>query len=263
VNDVSMSGARPLYLSAGFILEEGFSLTELKTIVESMRGAAMRCGILIVTGDTKVVNRGKGDKIFINTTGIGVIEHDQTISSQQVGPGDRILVSGGIGEHGVAVLSRREGLAFETPVESDTAPLHDLVAAILGAGGDAVHALRDPTRGGLAATLNEFAAASGVQIVLDETRLPVKPAVTGACELLGLDPLYVACEGRLVAAVAESGAARVLEAMRAHPLGREASVVGEARKVGRGDAPMVTMRTAIGGTRMVDLLMGEQLPRIC
>ena len=260
VNDVCMSGARPLYLSAGFILEEGLPLDSLRMIVESMRDAARRAGVSIVAGDTKVVNRGKGDKVFINTTGIGLITHDLVLTSGGVRPGDRILVSGGVAEHGIAVLSKREGLAFETPIESDTAPLHDLVATILEAGGEAVHALRDPTRGGLAATLNEFAAASTIEIALEERAVPVKPAVSGACELLGLDPLYVACEGRLVAAVAAARSREVLAAMRGHPLGRDAAEIGEARS---GRAGLVTLRTAIGGWRILDLLVGEQLPRIC
>lgn len=260
VNDVAMSGARPLWLSAGFILEEGLPLEDLRAVVGSMRAAAARAGVAIVAGDTKVVNKGKGDKIFINTTGIGVLEHDLTISSGNVRPADHILVSGGLAEHGIAVMSRREGLAFETPIESDTAPLHDLVGGILEAGGDAVHALRDPTRGGLASCLNEFAVAARVGILIREDRIPVKPGVAGACELLGLDPLYVACEGRLVAAVAPDRAGAVLEAMRAHPHGRDAVMVGEAG----GDRPgRVVLETAIGGHRMVDLLVGEQLPRIC
>jgi hydrogenase expression/formation protein HypE len=260
VNDVCMSGARPLYLTVGFILEEGFPLQDLREIVESMRSLALSIGVDIVTGDTKVVNRGKGDKIFLNTTGIGVIEGDLALSSANLVPGDRILVSGSIAEHGIAVLSRREGLSFETPVVSDTAPLHDLVAAILKAGGPAIHALRDPTRGGLAASLNEFAASSEVEIRIRQRAIPVEPGVAGACELLGLDPLYVACEGRLVAAVAADRADQVLRAMRAHPRGEGAVVIGEVTR----DRPgQVSMETPIGAWRIVDLLVGEQLPRIC
>ncbi len=260
VNDVCMSGARPLYLSAGFILEEGFSLADLREIATSMRAAAGRAGVAIVAGDTKVVNKGKGDKLFINTTGIGVIEHGFDISSTGLRAGDRILLSGGLAEHGIAVLSRREGLAFETSIDSDSAPLNELVAAMLETGGGSIHALRDPTRGGLAASLNEFATASKVEIRIHEDRIPVKPGVVGACELLGLDPLYVACEGRLVAAVAPEKAEAVLKTMREHPLGTEASLIGE---VASGKAGRVSMKTAIGGWRMVDLLVGEQLPRIC
>lgn len=260
VNDVSMSGARPLFLSAGFVLEEGFSLDELRRIVESMRAAAKAAGVTIVTGDTKVVNKGKGDKVFINTTGIGLIEHDLVVSSTNLQPGDILLLSGTIGDHGMAILSRREGLAFETPIESDTAPLNGLVKEILEAGGEAVHALRDPTRGGLAATLNEFASASKVGVRIREDRIPVNPAVAGACEVLGLDPLYVANEGKLVAVVGREKAEAVLEAMRAHPFGREAAIIGDVV----ADRPgLVSLQTRIGAWRIVDMLVGEQLPRIC
>lgn len=260
VNDVCMSGARPLFLSAGFILEEGFSLEELRRVVESMRKAAAAAGVVVVTGDTKVVNKGKGDQVFINTSGIGVIEHDFEISSTNLQPGDLLLLSGSLGDHGMAILSQREGLAFESPIESDTAALNGLVQEILKAGGPAVHALRDPTRGGLAATLNEFATSSGVGIRIREDRIPVKPAVAGACEILGLDPLYVANEGKLVAAVARGRAETVLAAMRAHPLGREATIIGEVVDERPG---MVSLQTRIGAWRIVDMLVGEQLPRIC
>ncbi len=260
VNDVCMSGARPLFLSAGFVLEEGFSLVELRRIVESMRAAATRAGVMIVTGDTKVVNKGKGDKIFINTTGIGVIEHGFALSSGNLKPGDILLLSGSIGDHGMAILSRREGLAFETPIASDTAALNGLVEVILQAGGDGVHAMRDPTRGGLAATLNEFAVTSKVGIRIREDRIPVKSAVAGACEILGLDPLYVANEGKLVAAVAREKAETVLKAMRAHPLAPDAAIIGD---VVADRAGLVSMQTKIGAWRVVDLLVGEQLPRIC
>lgn len=260
VNDVCMSGARPLFLSAGFVLEEGFALDDLRKIVESMRAAAARAGVIIVTGDTKVVNKGKGDKVFINTTGVGLVEHGFTLSSRHLQAGDILLLSGSIGDHGMAILSRREGLAFDSPIESDTAPLNGLVEAILNAGGDSVHAMRDPTRGGLAATLNEFAAASQVGIRIREDRLPVKSAVAGACEILGLDPLYVANEGKLVAAVVREKSAAVLKAMREHPLGREATVIGDVM----ADRPgLVSMQTRLGAWRVVDMLVGEQLPRIC
>ena len=260
VNDVCMCGARPLFLSTGMILEEGFSLDDLCRIVRSMQAAAAKAGVRIVTGDTKVVNKGKGDKIFINTSGIGVVEHPFTISAKNLKVGDRILLSGTIGDHGIAILSQREGLAFETPVQSDTAALNGLVATILEAGGSSVHAMRDPTRGGLAATLNEFAAASGVGIRVVEEKIPIRPAVQGACELLGLDPLYVANEGKLVAAVAADIAESVLGAMRAHPLARDAAIIGQVTDEKPG---IVSMQTRIGSWRIVDMLVGEQLPRIC
>jgi hydrogenase expression/formation protein HypE len=260
VNDVCMSGARPLFLSAGFVLEEGFSLDDLRKIVESMRAAAARAGVMIVTGDTKVVNKGKGDKIFINTTGIGLVDHGFSLSSGNLQPGDILLLSGSIGDHGIAILSQREGLAFESPIESDTAPLNGLVEEIIKAGGDGVHALRDPTRGGLAATLNEFAVSSKVGIRIREDRIPIKSAVAGACEILGLDPVYVANEGKLVAAVTREKAEAVLKAMRAHQLGHEAVIIGDVA----ADRPgLVSMQTKIGAWRVVDMLVGEQLPRIC
>lgn len=260
VNDVCMSGARPLFLSAGFVLEEGFSLDELRKIVESMRSAAARAGVMIVTGDTKVVNKGKGDKIFINTTGIGVVEHGFALSSCNLQPGDALLLSGSIGDHGMAILSRREGLAFEAPIESDTAPLNGLVEEIIKAGGGSVHALRDPTRGGVASTLNEFATASKVGIRIRQDRIPVKPAVSGACEILGLDPLYVANEGKIIAAVAREKAEAVLGAMRGHALGKDSVIIGDVV----ADRPgLVSMQTNLGAWRIVDMLVGEQLPRIC
>jgi hydrogenase expression/formation protein HypE len=260
VNDVCMCGARPLYLSAGFIIEEGFALDELKRIAFSMKLAAHKAGVTIITGDTKVVNKGKGDKLFINTTGIGTIEHNYTISSTNLRPGDIIILSGTIADHGIAVLSKREGLSFETSIKSDTAPLNGLVEKILETGESAVHAMRDPTRGGVAATLNEFAAASKVGIRIHEDRLPVRPPVAGACEMLGLDPLYVANEGKLVAVVAPEKAHAVLAAVRAHELGGQAAIIGEV--VQPSEAP-VTMQTRIGGRRVVDMPVGEQLPRIC
>lgn len=260
VNDVSMCGARPLFLSAGFILEEGFPMEDLKTIVSSMQEAAKRAGVLIVTGDVKVVNKGKGDKVFINTSGIGFIEHDFELSSENLKPGDAVLLSGSLGDHGVAILSRREGLSFETAIQSDTAPLNGLVEEIIKAGGGAVRAMRDPTRGGLAATLNEFAEASKVGIRILEDSLPISAPVLGACEILGLDPLFVANEGKLVAIVGPEKEDAVLRAMRAHPSGNRAAKIGE---VVSGNPGMVVMLTKIGGHRIVDMPVGEQLPRIC
>lgn len=260
VNDLAMSGARPLFLSVGVILEEGFSLEELRQVVVSMKKAAKAAGVQIVTGDTKVVNRGKGDKIFLNTAGIGIVERPFVPSASQIKPGDQILVSGTIGDHGMAILSRREGLSFETPIRSDTAALHELVREVLDVGGESVHALRDPTRGGLAAVLNEFAAASGVGLRIFEEAIPVREEVAAACDLLGLDPLYVANEGKMVAAVAPEKADEVLEAMRRHPLGKMAARIGEAVEESPG---LVSMQTVLGAWRIVDLPVGEQLPRIC
>jgi len=246
-------------LSAAFILEEGLPLDDLARIADSMRAACLEAGVLLVTGDTKVVNKGSGDQCFINTAGIGVIEHRWVLSADQARPGDRVILSGTIGDHGMAVMSRREGLEFETEIESDTAPLHGLVAAMLD-GIAEVRCLRDPTRGGLAATLNELAASSAVGIEIQETRIPVSPGVRAACELLGLDPLYVANEGKLVAIVGESAAEIVLERMRRHPRGAEASIIGV---VTEKHPKMVVMATGVGGTRVVDLHPGEILPRIC
>ena len=260
VNDVAMSGARPLYISLAFILEEGFPLADLRRIVESVRRAADRSGVTVVTGDTKVLNRGKGDGVFINTTGVGLIERPVELSSSNVRPGDRLIVSGSIGEHGMAILSKREGLEFESPIVSDAAPLSELVDAVLDAVPEGVHALRDATRGGVAAVLNEFAVAARVGIRIEEGTVPVEPAVAGACEFLGLDPLHVANEGKMIVAVEDAHAARVLEVMQAHALGRDAAIIGTATDT---DAGMVIMRTRLGGTRVVDMLVGEQLPRIC
>ncbi|KAA3655842.1 MAG: hydrogenase expression/formation protein HypE [Calditrichaeota bacterium] len=260
LNDIAMSGAKPLFLSAGFILEEGFSLNELKRIVESMQQAASEAGVAIVTGDTKVVDKGKGDKIFINTAGIGLIEHEYQICTSSIQPGDVVLLSGTLADHGITILSQREGLAFETSVQSDTAALHSLVSKMLDAGGASVHALRDPTRGGLAATLNEFAQSSGYGIRIDEKRIPIKPAVAGACEMLGIDPLHVANEGKLVAVVARDKATAVLQAMHNHPFGKDSVMIGDVTK----EAPdQVSMQTKLGSWRIVDMLVGEQLPRIC
>lgn len=260
VNDVAMSGARPLYLSASFIIEEGFALADLKRIVESMAAASREAGVPVVTGDTKVVEQGKGDGVFISTTGVGVLPPGVHISGRNARPGDVVLLSGSIGDHGVAVLSQRESLAFETTIESDTAALHTLVATMLAAAPGAVRVLRDPTRGGLATTLNEVARQSGVGMLLQEASIPVKPQVDAACELLGLDPLYVANEGKLIAVVAAEFADTVLAAMRAHPLGRDAARIGE---VTSDPHHFVQMVTRFGGRRVVDWLSGEQLPRIC
>ena len=259
VNDLAMAGARPRYLSAGFILEEGLRLDDLATILDSMRAACHEAGVLLVTGDTKVVNKGSGDQCFINTAGIGVIEHPWLLSADQARPGDLVILSGTIGDHGMAVMSRREGLEFDTEITSDTAPLWDLVATMLE-GSSEIRCLRDPTRGGLASTLNELALASGVGIELDEARIPVRPAVYAACELLGLDPLYVANEGKLVAIMGPGEADTVVGRMRRHPLGTQASVIGV---VTTQHPKMVVMRTGVGGTRVVDLHPGEILPRIC
>ncbi|MDD2721083.1 MAG: hydrogenase expression/formation protein HypE [Gallionella sp.] len=259
VNDVAMMGATPLYLAAGFILEEGLPLSDLQRIVDSMARAAREAGVAIVTGDTKVVERGKGDGVFITTTGVGVMPEGLHLSGDRARPGDRILLSGTIGDHGMAVLSRRENLSFDAPIVSDTAALHGLVAAMLDSGVE-LRVLRDPTRGGLATTLNEIAAQSGVGMLLDEAAIPVNPAVAAACEFLGLDPLYVANEGKLVALCAAADAPRLLAAMRAHPLGARAAIIGEVCHDAHG---FVQMDTRFGGRRIVDWLAGEQLPRIC
>ncbi len=259
INDIAMAGAAPLYLAAGFILEEGFPLADLKRIVESMAAASRSAGVPVVTGDTKVVERGKGDGVFITTTGVGVIPAGVDISGDRARPGDRILVSGTIGDHGVAIMSLRENLTFETTIQSDTAALHGLVAAMID-GVSGIHCMRDPTRGGLATTLNELARQSGCGMVIDEERIPVRAEVNAACEFLGLDPLYVANEGKLVAICAPNDVDRLLTAMRAHPQGRDAAIIGEVI-----DDPhcFVQMDTRFGGRRVVDWLTGEQLPRIC
>jgi hydrogenase expression/formation protein HypE len=261
VNDLAMMGARPLWLAASFILEEGFPLADLKRIAESMAAAAREAGVAVVTGDTKVVEQGKGDGCFVATTGVGVVAAGVAVGGANARVGDALLLSGTIGEHGVAVLSKRESLEFETAIVSDTAALHGLVAAMLAAAPPgAVHALRDPTRGGLGTTLNEIARQSGVGMLVDEAAIPVQPQVEAACELLGLDPLYIANEGKLVAAVAAEAADAVLAAMRAHPLGARAARIGTVV-----DDPhrFVQMATRFGGRRIVDWLSGEPLPRIC
>jgi len=259
VNDLAMAGARPLYLSAAFILEEGFPLGDLQRIVQSMATAAEAAGVLLVTGDTKVVGRGKADGCFVTTTGIGIIEHGGEISASRARPGDRVIVSGPIAEHGMAIMAARAELELEMPVVSDTAPLHELVQHMLGSH-DEIHCLRDPTRGGVATALCEIARRSGVGVVLDEQAIPVREPVRGICELLGFDPLYVANEGRLVAVVAARDADDVLARMRECADGREARVIGE---VVEDPARLVVLRTRIGGRRVVDPLAGEQLPRIC
>ena len=261
VNDVAMMGAQPLYLAASFILEEGFPLAELKRIVDSMAAAAREAGVPVVTGDTKVVEQGKGDGVFISTTGIGALPPGRRLSGALARPGDVLLLSGSIGEHGVAVLSQRESLSFDTAIVSDTAALHTLAAAMLAAAPEgAVRCLRDPTRGGLATTLNEITRQSQVGLLLQEAAIPILPQVDAACELLGLDPLYIANEGKLVAIVAPEAADAVLAAMQAHPLGRAAARIGV---VTEDPQHFVQMATAFGGRRVVDWLSGEPLPRIC
>ncbi len=259
VNDLAMGGAKPLYLSASFVLEEGLPIADLRRVVASMAEAAREAGVEIVTGDTKVVERGHGDGVYINTSGVGTIEHNLHLSSDQARPGDKIIVSGPIGDHGMAIMARREGLEFDSPIESDTAPLHELVTTMLAAA-DSVCCLRDPTRGGLATTLNEIAKSSSVGMELNETAIPVREPVAALCELLGLDPLYVACEGRLAAIVKQDDVQELLKAMHAQPLGKESAVIGDVV----ADHPnTVVMKTCVGGTRIVDVLSGEQLPRIC
>jgi hydrogenase expression/formation protein HypE len=260
VNDLAMAGARPLHLSASFFLEEGFPLGDLQRIARSMGDAAREAGVKIVTGDTKVVERGKADGVFISTAGIGVVPEGVTLSGENARPGDAIIVSGTIGDHGVAIMSSRENLEFDTQILSDSAALHGLVSEMVAACGPQLRLMRDPTRGGLAATLNEIAHQSGVGIRIEEDALPVKAEVAAACELLGLDPLYVANEGKLVAFVAAEAAPELLAAMRAHPLGRDAAIIGH---VVADDHRFVQMATSFGGDRIVDWLSGEQLPRIC
>ena len=259
LNDVATAGARPLYLSAGFILEEGFPLRDLERIVASMGKASREAGVPVVTGDTKVVERGKGDGVFITTTGVGIVPDGVTISGDLARPGDAVLVSGTLGDHGVAIMSSRENLSFDTSIESDSAALHGLVADLVD-GIDTIHVLRDPTRGGLATTLNEIASQSGVGMQLDEEAIPVKPAVEAACELLGLDPLYVANEGKLVCILPGDRADDALAIMQAHPLGKGAAVIGEVVEDEHG---FVQMRTGFGGNRILDWMSSEQLPRIC
>jgi hydrogenase expression/formation protein HypE len=259
VNDLSMLGAKPLYITSGFILEEGLACGDLEKVVMSMAQAAREAGVLVVAGDTKVVPRGKADKLFINTSGIGILPPGIDISGRNARPGDQVLINGTIGDHGMAVLCKREGLAFENEIQSDAASLNGLIALMLDAFAG-IHVLRDPTRGGVATTLNEIAEHSGVGIRLFEEALPVRGDVLGACELLGLDPLYVANEGKVLAIVPAQGADAVFSAMKSHPLGRAACRIGE---VVSNDPGRVFLRTRIGGHRLVDMLRGEQLPRIC
>lgn len=262
VNDLAMAGARPVCISVALILEEGLAIAELRRVLESLRAAAERCRVTIVTGDTKVVPRGKADRVFINTAGIGVLDHDLQITGRGARPGDRVLINGPCGEHGMAVLTAREGLELTTPIRSDAAPLHELVADLVAELGTAVHVLRDPTRGGVATTLKEIARQSALSIVIDEAALPVTPAVAGACAILGLDPLYVANEGKLLACVAAEAAEAALAIMHRHAPadGPRPALIGEV--VAEGDG-RVRLRTAVGGLRSIEMLAGEQLPRIC
>ena len=276
INDLAMGGAQPLFLSAAFILEEGLPMETLRRVVESLKTAALAAGVQVVTGDTKVVEKGKGDGLFINTTGIGVVPDGLHLSADRARPGDKVALSGSIGEHGIAILAQREGLEFESTIESDSAALHTLVAAMLeiecrdgrevehGVQAEdapgSIRCMRDPTRGGLSSTLNEIAEQSSVEIEIEEEQVPVRDEVRGACEMLGLDPLYVANEGKLVAIVAPELAEELVAVMRRHPLGKNARVIGTVTAQNRG---LVTMRTALGTTRIVDMLAGDQLPRIC
>jgi hydrogenase expression/formation protein HypE len=259
VNDLSMVGAKPLYITAGLILEEGFPLDDLKKILTSMSSAASNAGVKIVAGDTKVVNKGKADGIFINTSGIGLIKKGIDISPSRVKPSDKVIISGAIGNHGISIIAERNGISFNPPIVSDTAPLNGLVDRMLKKT-KKVHAMRDPTRGGLATTLKEIAVDSGYCIFLDEASIPVPQGVEGACELLGLDPLYVANEGILIAIVSQDVAEPLVKLMRKHPLSKEARIIGEVKKSPTG---MVLLKTSVGGTRIVEMLSGDQLPRIC
>ena len=259
VNDLAVSGAKPLYISVGFIIEEGFEIEELWRIVLSMKQAAEKAGVKIVTGDTKVVNKGKGDKIFINTSGIGIIETGIDISPINVKPGDVIILNGKIAEHGIAILSAREGLEFETTIKSDTAALNDLIDRILKTS-KKINVMRDPTRGGLASALNEIANKGNVGIAIEEDKILISEEVKGACEILGLDPLYIANEGKILVFVPKDDAGKVLDAMKNHPLGKESSIIGSVTAENKS---LVTMKTMIGSSRIVDMISGEQLPRIC
>jgi hydrogenase expression/formation protein HypE len=259
VNDLAVGGAQPLFLAAAFILEEGLALADLRRVIASMSGACREASVTLVTGDTKVVDRGKGDQLFITTSGIGVMPSGRSLSIRAARAGDQILVSGTIGDHGIAIMSVREGIEFETALESDTAPLYDLVRVMLEACPE-IRCMRDPTRGGLSSALNELAAASGVGVKLTESSIPVRREVRAACEMLGLDPLYVANEGKLIAVVPPAGAENVLAAMRERALGRNAAIIGEVVTDHPG---MVTLKSLVGGERVVSMLAGEQLPRIC
>jgi hydrogenase expression/formation protein HypE len=261
VNDVAMSGAHVKYLTASFILEEGLALADLERIAQSMQAAALEAGVLIVAGDTKVAEKGKADGIFISTSGVGFVDADCTIGGASAQPGDAVIVSGSMGDHGIAVLAARNQLGFTTTIQSDVAPLNNLIQSILQAAPD-VHVLRDPTRGGLATTLNEIALQSKVDIQLEETAIPVKREVRAACEMLGFDPLYVANEGKVIVILPQKQAQAALDALQAHPLGQDAALVGQVNACA-GTTPRVSMHTLIGGTRIVDMLSGEMLPRIC
>jgi len=259
VNDLAMGGAEPLFLSTGFILEEGLEMETLRRVATSMAGAAKAAGVEIVTGDTKVVEKGSGDGLFINTTGIGLVREGANLSAANARPGDRLIVSGTLGDHGIAILSEREGIGFDSQIQSDSAPLHTLVRTMLDTSSQ-IRCMRDPTRGGLASSLNEIAARAGVGMELIEDEIPIREEVRGACEMLGLYPLYVANEGKLVAIVAREAADQILAAMLEHPLGREARIIGT---VTAEHAGLVIARTPFGTTRIVDMLAGDQLPRIC
>jgi hydrogenase expression/formation protein HypE len=259
VNDLAMSGARPLYVSCGFIIEEGLPMETLWRVVNSMSAAALRCGVQIITGDTKVVDKGKGDGLFVNTTGIGVLEHALNIAPASVRPGDSVIISGDLGRHGMAIMAVREGLQFESAIESDSAPVHEPVLALIRSGIE-VRCLRDLTRGGLASALNEIAEAAGVKIAVEQNEIPIREDVHAACEMLGLDPLHVANEGRFVAFVPASDAQRALEILQSHEVSGDAAVIGRVEEEGR---PLVTLKSTIGVSRILDMPTGEQLPRIC
>jgi hydrogenase expression/formation protein HypE len=259
VNDLAMGGAKPLFLSAAFILEEGLAVADLKRIVASMRTACDEAGVMLVTGDTKVVDRGKGDQVFITTSGIGILPEGRKLSIRNARPGDKVICSGTIGDHGIAIMSVREGLEFETVLESDSASLAGLTETMLKAC-PSIRCMRDPTRGGVSSALNELAGASGVGVRLMESSLPLRAEVKAACEMLGLDPLYVANEGKLIAVVPAEDAEKLLAVMRAHPRGQRAVIIGE---IVAEHAGMVVMRSLVGGERVVTMLAGEQLPRIC
>lgn len=259
INDLAMGGAHPLFLSAAFIIEEGLAIDVLRKVITAMQRAAQAAGVQIITGDTKVVEKGKGDGLFINTTGIGLVPHDIGMSAEKARPGDKVLLSGSIGDHGIAILAQREGLEFESSIESDTAALHTLTREMLQVT-RRIRCMRDPTRGVVSSTLNEIAAQSHVGIELNEITIPMREEVKGACEMLGLDPLYVANEGKLIAIVDAETADAVLSTMHRHPLGREAQIIGRVTDSNPG---LVTMRTRLGTTRIVDMLAGDQLPRIC
>ena len=259
INDLATAGAKPLCLSAGYVIEEGFAVNDLQNIVASMASAASAAGVAIVTGDTKVVERGKGDGVFVNTTGVGLVPVGLELSTGQIRPGDAVLVNGSLGDHGIAIMSKRSGLSFQSEIESDSAALHELVDCMIDAA-PGLRALRDPTRGGLSAALNEIAQSTGVGMRIRETDLPIREAVRGACELLGLDPLNVANEGKMLAFCDPGDARALLDAMRRHPLGRDAAIIGEVTNDPR---QFVELETGLGGRRVVDWIAGEQLPRIC